>query len=97
MWRDLTFCQFFFNKETRKLTPTRYVSDLHATGVARRTQHDISENLIVSHLDVPNSNTQAENLLELELDGGANLGELVGEILSVRDGGGEFAGYTIYK
>lgn len=33
-----------------------------------------------------NGNTQAEDLLELELDGGANLVDLVGEVLGVRDG-----------
>ena len=56
-----------------------------------RTQHDVSEDLVVGHLDVTNSNTQAKNLLELELDRGTDLRDLVVEILSVRDGGGELA------
>jgi hypothetical protein len=41
---------------------------------------------------VANSNTQAENLLELELDRRANLNNLVVEVFGVRDGGREFAG-----
>ena len=38
--------------------------------------------------------TQAKNLLQLELDGRANLSDLVLEVLSVRDGGGELASYN---
>ena len=56
-----------------------------------RTQHDVSEDLVVGHLDVTNSNTQAKNLLELELDRGTDLRDLVVEILSMRDGGGELS------
>ena len=58
----------------------------------RRTQHDVREDLIVGHLDVANGDTQAENLLELELDRRADLGDLVLEVLGVRDGRGELAG-----
>ena len=38
-----------------------------------------------------NSDTQAKDLLELELDRRTNLNQLVGEVLRVRDGGGELA------
>lgn len=38
------------------------------------------------------SNTQTQDLLELELDGGADLSDLVGEVLRVGHGGGELAG-----
>ena len=38
------------------------------------------------------SDTQAQNLLQLELDGGAHLVELVGEVLVVGHWGGELAG-----
>ena len=55
-------------------------------------QHDVSKHLILSHLDVADGDTQAEDLLELELDRGANLDDLVVKVLRVRDGGGEFAG-----
>ena len=59
-----------------------------------RTQHDVSEHLVVRHLDVADGDTQAKNLLKLELDGRADLGDLVLEVLSVRDGGGELASYN---
>jgi hypothetical protein len=32
---------------------------------------------------MPDSDTQAKNLLELELDGGANLGEFVAQVFGV--------------
>ncbi len=57
----------------------------------KRTQHDVAKNLVVGHLDVADGDTQAENLLKLELDRRADLVQLVAEVLSVRDGGGELA------
>ena len=57
------------------------------------TQHDVAENLVLSHLDMADSDTQAEHLLKLELDGRTNLSELVAQVLGVRDGGGELAGW----
>ena len=59
-----------------------------------RTQHDVSKDLVVRHLNVADSDTQAENLLQLELDRRPDLVELVVEVLSVRDGSGELASYT---
>ena len=59
-----------------------------------RTQHHVSENLVLSHLDVPDSDTEAKNLLELELDRAAHLSELVVEVLRVRDGSRELSGCT---
>lgn len=56
-----------------------------------RTEHDVSENLVLSHLGVADGDTQAQHLLELELDGRADLGELGAEVLGVRNGGGELA------
>ena len=61
-------------------------------GIRIRTQHDVGKDLVVVHLDVADGDTQAENLLELELDRGANLGDLVREILGMRDRGRELAG-----
>ena len=55
------------------------------------TQHDIGEYLVLSHLNMANCDTQAKNLLELELDRGTDLRDLVVEILSMRDGGGELS------
>ena len=58
----------------------------------RRTQHDVGKDLVVGHLDVADSDTQAKDLLKLELDRRANLGDLVRKVLRVRDGGRELAG-----
>ena len=55
-------------------------------------KHDVGEELVVRHLDVTDGDTKAENLLELELDGALNFGDLLLEVLVVRDGGGELAG-----
>jgi len=56
------------------------------------TQHDVTQDLVVVHLDMANSNTEAQDLLELELDSGADLRDLVVEIFGVGDGSGELAG-----
>ena len=53
-------------------------------------QHNISNQLLLGHVNVANGNTKAKNLLELKLDSGLDLGDLAGEILRVRDGGREF-------
>lgn len=55
-------------------------------------KHDVGQQLVVGHLDVADGDTEAENLLELELDGALDLGDLLLEVLVVRDGGGELAG-----
>jgi hypothetical protein len=51
--------------------------------------HDVGEELILSHLDVTDSDTQAENLLQLELDGGTDFVGLIGQGVVVRNGGRE--------
>ena len=56
-----------------------------------RTQHDVGKDLVVRHLDVADSNTQTENLFQLELDGRTNFDELVAEVLSMGNGGGELS------
>lgn len=55
-------------------------------------QHDVRDQLILSHANVANGDTQAEDLLQLELDGRLDIGDLLLEILVVGDGGGELAG-----
>jgi hypothetical protein len=57
------------------------------------SQHDVSNELILSHADISNSDTHAENLLQLELDGALDISDLVGQIFSVADGCWEFAGF----
>ena len=55
-------------------------------------QHDVANKLLIGHVDVADSDTHAENLLELELDGGLDFGDLGAEVLVVGDGGRELAG-----
>jgi len=55
------------------------------------TEHDVGEDLVVVHVNMTDSDTQAQDLLELELDGGAHLVELVGEVLVVGHWGRELA------
>jgi len=54
-------------------------------------QHDVGKDLILSHLDMADGNTQAENFLKLELDCRLDFNNLVTKILSVIDGGGELS------
>jgi hypothetical protein len=56
------------------------------------TQHDIAKYLIIGHLNMANSNAQAKDLFELELDGGAYFCKLIGEILRVGNGSRELSG-----
>lgn len=42
-----------------------------------RTQHYVTQNLIVIHLDMTNGNAQAQNFLELELDRRSNFRNFV--------------------
>jgi hypothetical protein len=55
-------------------------------------QHDVGNELLLSHLNVADGDTHAENLLELELDGGLDLVDAASQVVGVRDGGGELAG-----
>ena len=55
-------------------------------------QHDVANKLLIGHVDVADSDTHAENLLELELDGGLDVGDLGGEVLVVGNRGGELTG-----
>jgi hypothetical protein len=57
------------------------------------SQHDVSDEFVLRHVDISNSDAHAENFLELELDGALDLGDLVGQVFGVRDWGGEFAGF----
>lgn len=55
-------------------------------------QHDVSDQLLLGHANIADGDTHAENLLELELDGGLDLGDLVAKVVGVGDRGGELAG-----
>jgi len=54
-------------------------------------KHDVGQSLVFSHLDVTDSNSQAKNLLQLELDGRLDFVDLLLQVLTVRDGGGELS------
>jgi hypothetical protein len=55
-------------------------------------QHNVTNQLVLSHANVANGDTHAEHLLQLELDGRLDLVHLVVEVLSVGDGCGELSG-----
>lgn len=52
--------------------------------------HDVGDELLRGHVNVSDGNTHAENLLQLELNGGLDLGDLAGEIVAVGDWSREF-------
>ena len=54
-------------------------------------QHGVGDNLVLVHVDVTNGTSETKDLLQLELDGGPDLDELLGEVVRVRDGGGELS------
>lgn len=53
-------------------------------------QHDVTNQLLVSHLDVTNGTAKTQNLLKLELNHAAELISLGSDLISVTDGSGEF-------
>lgn len=55
-------------------------------------QHDVTNELLSGHANVADSDTHAENLLQLELDGGLDLVDLASKVVGVGDGGRELAG-----
>lgn len=55
-------------------------------------QHDVGDQLILSHANVTNGDTHAENLLKLELDGGLDVVDLALEVLIVGDWSWELSG-----
>jgi hypothetical protein len=54
------------------------------------SQHNIGDQLILSHANVSNGNTHTQHLLQLELDSRLDFGDLCREIFVVGDWGGEF-------
>jgi len=55
-------------------------------------KHDIGQDLVISHMDVADCDTQAKDLLQLELYRRTDFSKLVGQILGVGEGGGELSG-----
>jgi hypothetical protein len=54
------------------------------------SQHYVGDQLILSHANIANSDTHAQDLLQLELDGRLDFGDLATQIFVVGDWGGEF-------
>lgn len=55
-------------------------------------QHGVGNDFVVGHFDVADGDTQAEDLLELEFDGGLGFFDLGSQVVGVGDGGGELTG-----
>ena len=55
-------------------------------------QHDVGNKFILRHAHVPNSDTETQHFLELELDRRLDFGNLGAQVFIVREWGGEFAG-----
>lgn len=53
-------------------------------------QHDVGDQLILGHANISDSDTHAQDLLQLELDGGLDFGDLGAQIFVVGDWGWEF-------
>lgn len=55
------------------------------------SQHDVTDQMILSHANVSNSNTETQHLLELELDGALDIGDLLREVLGMGNRSGELS------
>lgn len=60
-------------------------------------QHGVGDNLVLVHVDVTDGTSETKDLLQLELDGGPDLDELLGKVVRVRDGGGELSSCAVYE
>jgi len=60
------------------------------------SQHDIRDELVLRHANVANCYTEAQDFLQLELDGRLDLGDLGRQIFVVRDGRREFTSWEGY-
>jgi len=54
-------------------------------------KHDVAKKLILSHLDMTNSDAEAEDLLQLELDGGFKFIGLLNKVVGMVDWGRELS------
>jgi hypothetical protein len=60
-------------------------------------QHDITDQLILSHAHVSDSDTHTQDLLQLKFDGRLDFGDLGAQIFVVGDGGWEFTSYKTVR
>lgn len=56
-------------------------------------QHNVGNQLILSHAHITHSHAHTQHFLQLEFDGRLDFGNLVVEIFGVRDGSRKFARY----
>lgn len=56
-----------------------------------RTQHDVGQKLLIRHLGVANGDTQAQNLLELELNRAPHIQDFSSQVICMRDWSRELA------
>jgi len=56
------------------------------------SQHDVTNQMILGHANVSDGNTQAKDLLQLELDGRPDIRQFTSEIFVMRNRGWEFSG-----
>jgi hypothetical protein len=54
-------------------------------------QHGVLHDVVFGHVNVTDGDTETEDLLQLELDGRLDFGDLSGEVLGVGNGGGELS------
>lgn len=47
------------------------------------SQHNVGDQLVLSHADISDSHTHTQDLLQLELNGGLDFGDLAAQILVV--------------
>jgi hypothetical protein len=80
----------------RKISQSAYLSrqkqskDLQQRDQEVDGQHDVLHDFVLGHGNVTDGNSQTQDLLQLELDGGSDFVGLLGEVVGVRNGGREF-------
>ena len=85
--QSLRFSHGGFNMKTLDILPVLLEKgDQEVHG-----KSDILHQLFLSHVQVAHSNTEAENLLHLELDGSLDIIDLLLHVICVGDHGGELS------
>jgi len=59
-------------------------------------QHDVGDQLVLSHANIADSDTHAQDLLQLELDGRLDFVDLGTQVLVVGDWGREFTSWSTH-
>ena len=85
--QSLRFSHGGFNMKTLDILPVLLEKgDQEVHG-----KSDVLHQLLLSHVQVAHSNTEAENLLHLELDGSLDIIDLLLHVIRVGDHGGELS------